>query len=249
MSLRTGMNAPAVIIDKYINSAYDTVKLVADNMQNIIDAATLVGAYIVSVTTPTTRSDGSALNEGDRWYNTTNDVTYAWDGNSWNGIGTNQTIVETQFALASQATFTLANPYSPNTNSIIVFVDGVYQLSKSINATYGSYTESNSTTIVFDTPLTVGTQVTFVIGEVVTDVTTALQITKKLFTATGGETLVTIPDSVTYVLGNGSLTVSINGLEQYLADNAYVESTTTQVTFSSALVAGDKVLFTVTQIA
>jgi hypothetical protein len=249
MTLRTGMNAPAVLIDKYINSAYDIVKSVAENMSTIIDISALVGAYIVSATTPTTRVDGSVLREGDRWYSTDTDLTYAWDGSSWRAIGTNNTVVETQFATASQSTFTLANVYAPNSNNILVFIDGVYQLSKSISAAYGAYTESGTNTIVFDTALPLNTQVTFVIGTVITDATSSLSIVKKLYTAVGAETLVTIPDSVVYVLGNNSLTVSINGLEQNLSTAAYAESTITQVTFSEALVEGDLVVFTVTKIA
>lgn len=249
MSLRTGMNAPAVLIDKYINSAYDTIKLVADNLSTIIDISALVGAYLVSATTPTTRADSSALREGDRWYSTVTDLTYAWDGTSWKAIGTNNTVVETQFATSSQATFTLANTYAPNTNNILVFIDGVYQLSKSISAANGSYTESAINIIVFDTALPLNTQVTFVIGTVITDATSSLSTVKKLYTAVGGETLVTIPDSVSYVLGNNSLSVSINGLEQNLTTAAYAESTITQVTFSEALVEGDLVVFTITKIA
>ena len=42
MSLRTGMNAPAVLIDKYINSAYDNVKLVADSLSDIAAVAAFV---------------------------------------------------------------------------------------------------------------------------------------------------------------------------------------------------------------
>jgi hypothetical protein len=244
MTLRTGMNAPAVLIDKYINSAYDIVKSVSDNLSTIIDISNLVGAYIVAADTPTVRVDGTALREGDRWYSTETDLTYAWDGDSWKAIGTNNTVVETQFATASQATFTLANVYAPNSNNILVFVDGVYQLSKSISAAYGAYTESGTNTIVFDTALPLNTQVTFVIGTVITDATSSLSIIKKLYTAVGGETLVTIPDSLSYVMGNNSLSVSINGLEQSLVEAAYAESTITQVTFSEALTVGDSVLFT-----
>jgi len=33
--MRTGVNAPALLVDKYINSAYDTVKVVADNIGDV----------------------------------------------------------------------------------------------------------------------------------------------------------------------------------------------------------------------
>jgi hypothetical protein len=49
--MRTGMNAPAVLIDKYINSAYDTVKTVADAMDDVtlvansIDELDVINTY------------------------------------------------------------------------------------------------------------------------------------------------------------------------------------------------------------
>jgi hypothetical protein len=42
MGMRTGMNAPAVLIDKYINSAYDIVKTVADAIDDVATVAGLV---------------------------------------------------------------------------------------------------------------------------------------------------------------------------------------------------------------
>jgi hypothetical protein len=42
MLLRSGMNAPAVLIDKYINTAYDNIKLVADNISGVIAVAEFI---------------------------------------------------------------------------------------------------------------------------------------------------------------------------------------------------------------
>lgn len=39
-----------------------------------------------SATDPTTRDDGSALQEGDIYYNTTDDVLKAYDGSAWNEV-------------------------------------------------------------------------------------------------------------------------------------------------------------------
>ena len=43
MGIRTGMNAPAVLIEKYINSAYDDVKLVADNIDSVVTLSENIG--------------------------------------------------------------------------------------------------------------------------------------------------------------------------------------------------------------
>jgi hypothetical protein len=60
--------------------------------------------------------------------------------------------------------------------------------------------------------------------------------------ATGGETVITVPS--TYVMGNGSLQVSLNGQGQRSGSgNSYTETTTTTFTFADALVAGDWVEF------
>lgn len=54
MSLRTGMNAPAVLIDKYINSAFDTVKSVSDNLDSVV----AVGDFLLD---PETANDLALL--------------------------------------------------------------------------------------------------------------------------------------------------------------------------------------------
>lgn len=48
MTLRSGMNAPAVLIEKYINTAYDNIKLVANNLTEV----TAVGEYISNPNNP-----------------------------------------------------------------------------------------------------------------------------------------------------------------------------------------------------
>ena len=242
MTLRSGMNSPTILIDKYVNTSYDTVKLVADNIDHIINASVLVGAYIVAEAEPTTRVSGSPLREGDRWYSTDNNLTYAWDGSFWVAIGANSTNNETHISTASQSTFTLANPYRPGSGDLLVFVDGLLQSSD-------SYTEVDANTVLFDSPISEDVEVNFIVGAAVAEPSITVSIIKKLYTAVGGETVVTIPDGVVYETGNGSLSVSINGLQQSLAAGAYTESSTTQVTFSETLVAGYLVEFTVTRIA
>jgi hypothetical protein len=243
--MRTGVNAPAIIIDKYINSAYDTVKLVADNIYHIINSSSLVGSYIVAATPPTTRVDGSPLEEGDRWFNTTVDVSYVYSNNAWKPEGTNTTLVETFTTTEGQTVFNLNNPYTADTNNLLVLINGVTQLSKSVSPSLGAYTETTNTSITFDTELPVGTQVTCIVGTIVTESSTALSIVRELYIATGGESVITIPNGGEYTLGNNSLFVSVNGSEQFLSTGAYSETNTTQITFSSPLNTGDIVLFSI----
>lgn len=58
------------------------------------------------------------------------------------------------------------------------------------------------------------------------------------FTATGGETLVSLP--FTYTLGGKTLLVYVNGLLQYPSDH-YTETSVSSITFITALEAGDKI--------
>jgi len=63
----------------------------------------------------------------------------------------------------------------------------------------------------------------------------------EVFTATGGETTITIPNSKTYVVGTHELLVVVNGSFKYLTDD-YTEDSTTTITFTTALSAGEKVM-------
>jgi len=97
MVMRTGVNAPAVLIDKYINSAYDTVKVVADNINNIISIANEIsdGNPAISITT----LDGNTLGISV----TDNGTTTSIDLNAYN------------------------YSYTMGRNQLQVFVNGIYQ--------------------------------------------------------------------------------------------------------------------------
>jgi parallel beta-helix repeat protein len=89
-----------------------------------------------------------------------NDVLIAtWDNIT--GINSNflnfNALEEVQTATAGQTVFTLANAYTPGTNTLSVFVDGVNQYDGS---SY-SYVETNSTTVTFTAGLHVGALVKF----------------------------------------------------------------------------------------
>lgn len=76
----------------------------------------------------------------------------------------------------------------------------------------------------------------------ISDTIPAVAVAKELQTATAGQTVFTLTQ-ISYVPDSDNLRVSINGVEQYLDDGAYVETSTNTVTFTAGLEAGDVVLF------
>jgi hypothetical protein len=63
MAMRTGMNAPAVLIDKYIGTAYDVIKQSVDNLDSIKDLVTeaATGNLTDHVVVPTRTIVGSGI--------------------------------------------------------------------------------------------------------------------------------------------------------------------------------------------
>lgn len=64
----------------------------------------------------------------------------------------------------------------------------------------------------------------------------------EVFTASGGETTITIPNSKTYIVGSHELLVCVEGIVQLLTDE-YTEDSSSSITLATALNAGEKVIF------
>lgn len=79
----------AMCTDKYINTAYDEVKIVADNIDSVIAVADCVPHLLVYLGAhtepPTTRLDGSPLQDGDYYFDTVMNalVYYNLSEDSW----------------------------------------------------------------------------------------------------------------------------------------------------------------------
>jgi hypothetical protein len=149
-----------VLLDSYTCTVHTLIGLLNQSIGSVVNISVL----IVAASAPTTREDTTALVVGDKWYNTTNQLTYLWSGTTWVVIPT-------------------------------------------------------------------------------------LVILKELYTTVGvvtAGTPVVIPNSVEYVIGDNSLKVSINGIEQYLDGGSYVEADTSYVTFTEDLPLGTQILFTIT---
>lgn len=155
---------PVDLIDKYINTAYDKVQIVADNIDEVIRVADLSTTLQSSVSPgPTTRKDGSALISGDMWFEESTNITYTW--NTISGTWINTVNVSTRketfvvdATMRSTGIVNLANSYVLGVNNINVFVQGIY-IDPAV------YTETNSTRITFpvDT-LVVSEEVDVIIG-------------------------------------------------------------------------------------
>ena len=63
----------------------------------------------------------------------------------------------------------------------------------------------------------------------------------EVFTASGGETVITIPNSRTYTVGKDELVVAIEGNVQYLGTD-YTETDATTITLTTAMTEDEKIL-------
>ena len=131
---------------------------------------------------PALDNQGSALLTGALYFNTTSNGTRIYNGVSWQSaagvVSPNFTILrETQTATAGQTVFNLVNSYIVGTNAVMVYINGVRQFSD-------AYVETNSTTITFTGPLSVGDSVLFEAG--VTAVGTNVAAGNVTFSPAGG---------------------------------------------------------------
>ena len=139
-------------------------------------------------------------------------------------------IVEKFTAIAAQTVFTLGNTYTPGADELQVHINGVFQV------TPENYAETDSTTITFTAPLNAGD---FVVVSNLKNSNIAVQIEKQ--TAIAAQTLFTLA-TFTYTIGDNKLMVYVDGVLQATPEN-YAESSTSTITFTAGLNAGDLVTF------
>lgn len=139
-------------------------------------------------------------------------------------------IVEKFTATQGQTAFDLANSYTPGNNELQVYVGGVLQ------NTPENYTETSSTRVTFTVGLEAGD---FVVVSNFRNLNTVIRVEKQ--TATAGQTVFTL-GFIVYQPGSGKLLVFVNGVFQVTPEN-YAETSSTIVTFTEGLDAGDFVTF------
>ncbi len=76
--------APTALIQKYIGSAYDTVKYVADNLEDLLKLVDSVGLYLgAQPNPPTVGLNDQPLTEGNYYLNSTDGLLYFYSGSEW----------------------------------------------------------------------------------------------------------------------------------------------------------------------
>jgi len=193
------------LVETFVNTAYDKVETVHDNLAEISRVADLSGSRQAGTSFPTTRADGSALISGDTFFNIDTDNHYTWNAGSlsWVAQGSATTTVETitvDATMASTGTITLSNPYILGSNNLLIFVQGVYQ--------GNSYTETNITTIDFGANL-------LDVGDTIVSVVTKTAVATTTLPATNVEYTPAGSGAVTDVQTRLRGLTSISGLATY----------------------------------
>lgn len=165
----------------------------------------------------------------------TEPVTYA----QWLGSAGSTTVSGffkwTAVATASQTLFSGITPtYTPGSNNIDVYINGVYQHP-------GAYTETSGSSITFSSGLDAGDAVLVNIKAVdaLDTLSTVARVERKI--ATASQTLFTLT-TLTYNIGANNLSVYVNGLRM-VAGVDYTETSSSSVTFTSGLALNDEVVF------
>jgi hypothetical protein len=145
------------LVEKYIGTAYDQMSALyaqLDELTTLYDE--LASWQGLSATPPTLRKDGvSALEEGDRYYNTTTNALYIYVSSAWvnaNASTTNTEVVTVTAPMisGSQTLIDLAVAYDSGAGTVLVFVNGVFQISQVSNPGGYNYLETSDTRITID---------------------------------------------------------------------------------------------------
>lgn len=139
-------------------------------------------------------------------------------------------IVEKFTATDGQTVIDLANTYNVGQNELQVTINGVFQV------TPENYVETDSDTITFTEGLDAGD---FVLVSNLKNSNFSVQI--EIQSATDGQTLFTL-STFTYEIGTNKLLVYVQGILQSVPEN-YSETSTSSITFTEGLDAGDRVVF------
>jgi hypothetical protein len=103
---------PTKLVEEYVNTAYDNVKKVSDDIASVIATANAIDSVISvagnldkhqsSLTAPTTRSNGDPLTAGDTYFNLSNTLLYEWSGSVWIDNSPATAVIAAAAALVSE---------------------------------------------------------------------------------------------------------------------------------------------------
>ena len=99
------------------------------NISALTGLASVSGAFIAPRSSaPTTRDDGTALQSGDIYLNTTSNLAFIYNGSTFIGLSTNTTVAEVDVFSGNGSTTAFTLSSAPESeNFTFVYVSGVYQ--------------------------------------------------------------------------------------------------------------------------
>ena len=259
------------LVEKYIGTAYDKMVLISDNMSEMLTIAEAIEAgyfdellkHIDDILLvieeleafnalyygahPSHPVVAGPILEGAMYFNTTENLFYAYANGQWNPAGGKVIDVHNIPITANpdnSSVVTIPFPYTPGSDNLMVFVKKtgethpVYQYSSRVDVVNFTYHETSTTTITFPTSLDVDDIVTAIIGLPVSTVTHAIGVEiGTLVNAVTDTNLVNLPAPLSYTMGNNSLEVYADRVLQII-DIDYTETSPTSITFTETQASG-----------
>jgi len=223
------------LVEKYIGSAYDTVKYVADNLEglqdiinfinsddypDIVELSKLIEEYLQGIedfnntyygplsADPTVDPSGGPITAGDLYYSTSDGHLRSYNGTSWTRIG-----VVTQTSQRVVVTADMVSGAWTTINTQDTYVLSANNLSVHVGGAYlsenGDYEEINITSFRIDSTLApVGSTVDISIGSDVANVQHMVDVSLyRILTVGANQQVITLPAGVTYIPGTHNLEV------------------------------------------
>jgi hypothetical protein len=243
------------LVQTYIGTAYDTVKFVADNLGAIEEISENVEYYNDTYygpldDVPTTRPDGTPIESGDMYFNTGLSNMFVYNGTAWAGLGATAVITEVVFVTSEMlqgddTVVPLQNSYTPNHNTITVFVNSVYQYSQFTDPT-GAYVETDANTLTFpNVTLEIGEPVNVITGFSVDTLNPRIAVSRTRYvTVLPDARIISIPNDYLYEPGSGDLQVYIEG-HYGTVQVDYYESSPSTITLTGDYPTGTEINFVI----
>lgn len=226
MAIQNDNQSTTGLVQRYMGSAYDVVKHVADNLPSLSAISSFASRNIGALDhEPTLRADGSPLQKNDEYFNTKNGTNYvltALNPNVW----TPTNILRTRVAAYKPVTtgtnqaILLNAKYRPHTGQLRVYLNGKSLINDQDAATSGlpkgDYAETNESTITIHTNMSPTDVLTVVRSDKVSTLSPAIIVKTAsvvLRAPAGGTNNVPqqLPKGLTYDVDTGNLTVYRNG--------------------------------------
>ena len=83
-----------VPIATQVNTVAQNITNIVNAGANVVDINNFADIYIISASEPTTRNDGSSLQEGDLWYDSSNDNLLVYTGSAFSIITPSQSVLD-----------------------------------------------------------------------------------------------------------------------------------------------------------